>query len=340
MILPPHQQSIGQDAGAPTASTGRQNKRLVIRPYLGKSHEITIYEGGQLVHIRGQSQKSKVTYPKGKPRGAVKDFSAKSRQRLMRKIAMIDVRAAGLPVFLTLTYPGEYTSDCRQWKTDLHNFRRELVRKYPEVWGLWRLEFQKRGAPHYHGMLWGLPKIQGTEHMRDGKVCWRVLPGISCKSDLEVFNWLSNTWFRIVGSDDEKHLHAGVNLEPVQSWNGVVSYVSKYLGKNDDGEFVPKGYSGRFWGVMQAKKWKMTKFEAGMTEEAFHKMRRVIRKCQERAQKLAVKQAREVGRRIPAWARKARQRGPGIHWLMDSAVSMRILAWAVAECQQVEDCPF
>jgi len=321
--------------GAPTASAHGGAKRLVNRPYLkgrkGKPYGVTIYEGGNLVQLRVPKFKSKITYDEGRNRGKIGEFSYKSRQRMMRKQAMIDQRAAGLPVFLTLTYPEEWAGDAKEWKIQLHHFKVCMVQRFKDVWGLWKMEFQKRGAPHFHLMLWGLPKIEGTEHVRKGKLCWRVLPGLSRPEDLTVFNWLNETWYRIVGSEDEKHLAAGINLEPVQSWRGVTSYVSKYLGKTAGGEFVPVEHTGRFWGVIQGHKWPVTKMVLEIGEEAFMRYRRVILKMHRRAAKKAREQARREGRRKPAWTMKRSGSGRwpvGINWYLDSLTAIRLAGWA------------
>lgn len=336
-MIPTHQkQSRAESAtGAPTASALDGARWLVNRPYLNrkkeKSHGITIYEGGNLVHLRAPKFKSKITYDEGRNRGKIGEFSYKSRQRLMRKIAMIDSRAAGLPVFLTVTYPEEWPSGWEDWKRHLHRFKIYMVRRYPGAWGVWKMEFQKRGAPHFHLMLWGLPEIKGTEHVREGKLCWRVLPGLSRPEDLTVFNWLNETWYRIVGSEDEKHLAAGINLEPVQSWRGVTSYVSKYLGKTGGGEFVPVEHTGRFWGVIQGQKWVVTKLAFQIGEETFIRYRRVILKMHRRAAKKAMEEARKNGRRKPAWAVKRSGSGRipvGINWYLDSLTGIRLLGWA------------
>lgn len=277
---------------------------------------------------------SQIKYEGGRTRGKIGEFSYKSRQRLMRKIAMIDARAAGLPVFLTLTYPEEWPGSWEEWKRHVHHFIVCMVQKYPGVWGVWKMEFQKRGAPHFHFMLWGLPKIEGTKHTREGKTCWRVLPGISRPEDLEVFNWINSTWYRIVGSEDPKHLAAGINVEPVQSWRGVTSYVSKYLGKTEGGEFVPCEFTGRFWGVVQRKKWAKSELEIDIGEDVFIRCRRVLRKLQERTAKRIAMEAKAKGKMRPAWTRKKRQRSrvpEGIHWYLDSLTSVKLLAWAASK---------
>jgi hypothetical protein len=89
---------------------------------------------------------------------------------------------------------------------------------------VWKLEPQRRGAPHFHLLLFGLEE------------------GLSK-------DWLSRSWYEVVGSGDERHLRAGTRVEGIRSWRGVMSYAAKYLGKL---ESLPKdwlGGVGRWWGV-------------------------------------------------------------------------------------------
>ncbi len=55
--------------------------------------------------------------------------------------------------WVTLTYHSEWPAAARGWKRDLDAFERRLRRAWgPRGWrfATWRLERQRRGAPHYH----------------------------------------------------------------------------------------------------------------------------------------------------------------------------------------------
>jgi len=165
-------------------------------------------------------------------RGEVKGFSDASRRRLMYLIGGIR-RDADLPLFITLTYPNAFP-DAISSKRHLRMFWKRLDRylKSLEVaYGLiWKLEPQKRGAPHYHILLWGC--------------------------SLEVLSdFVPGAWFDIAGGGDEKHLrwHKGEFenqhcVQQVYSRNGVMRYASKYLGKT----FEVEGWQkvGRYWGII------------------------------------------------------------------------------------------
>jgi len=84
------------------------------------------------------------------------------------------------------------------------------------------LEFQGRGAPHYHLIASeAVPKEE-----------------------------LSERWYKIVGSGDEKHLRAGTQIGRIQSKGHLYEYLSGYIKKLDQ-KTPPVGFEnvGRFWGA-------------------------------------------------------------------------------------------
>lgn len=162
-------------------------------------------------------------------RGVVSGLSASAGAR-MRKYLRTCI--ADYSVFITLTYPagrgGE--GDGERCKNDLRRFMQEY-RRHAERSGanmhnfsaFWFMEFQERHAIHYH--------IFGTQFI--GKQA------------------LSALWYRIVGSEDERHLRSGTNVQSIKSGRaGTISYASKYAAKQSQ-KIVPEGFgwSGRFWGV-------------------------------------------------------------------------------------------
>lgn len=161
-------------------------------------------------------RKSEVNLLKRK-RGKIICFSFDSRRRLR----LFARNTSHLwKVFIHLTYPGEFSSDGRWVKRDLGTFLKRLERKYPNIKYFWVIEFQKRGAPHFHILV-----------------------------DQEVDkNWLSQNWYEVVGSGDERHLRAGTRVEAVKSKDHAVRYLATYINKLDQ-KTVPKEYIniGRFW---------------------------------------------------------------------------------------------
>jgi len=169
--------------------------------------------------------------PKGGKRGKVKGFSFASRRRLMYTIAKIKLDAE-LPVFITLTYPMLFPSPMES-KKHIDAFRKRLLRAFPGIGYIWKLEPQERGAPHYHIMAWGV-------------------------SEMDLKNFIPEVWFEIAGGGDMLHLafhegrlHNQHCVNKVRSRNGVMRYASKYLGKTFDVAGWTEIYPGRFWAVVQ-----------------------------------------------------------------------------------------
>ena len=117
-------------------------------------------------------------------RGKIKQFSKRSARRLRLLIRNTEDKWR---VFITLTYPENYPSNRRETKTHLNTFLQYLRgRKTKSVWVL---EFQSRGAPHYHILISNqVPKEEIAER-----------------------------WYKIVESGDEKHLRAGTRVESIRS---------------------------------------------------------------------------------------------------------------------------
>ena len=94
----------------------------------------------------------------GGRRSVIKKWSAKSRARLVRRIAELDYSpmfgGGRRPVMVTLTLPADFrasTPDGKAFKAQIHKLVARWERRWAEsVMGVWKLEFQRRGAPHLH----------------------------------------------------------------------------------------------------------------------------------------------------------------------------------------------
>lgn len=168
----------------------------------------------------------------GSSRSAISGFSSDSalRMRTYLRECLADYRQ-----MVTLTYPCGYPSNGKQTKEHLRRFNQEVTREHSRngpagnyagkdrLSVFWFLEFQERGAPHYH--------MFGT---------W--FPGKE---------WVAKTWYRIVDSEDVRHLHAGTRTEFLRTGRGgTISYASKYANKLKQ-KVPPKDFEnvGRFWGI-------------------------------------------------------------------------------------------
>lgn len=168
-------------------------------------------------------------------RGDVDAFSKRSASRMSRYLRSC---TSDYRYFVTLTYPNDEST----WFGYRNHFRAFIERARrsgyvgPTSSLFWFVEFQKRGAPHFH--------IFSTCHI--GK------------------HWLSKNWYEVVGSGDRKHLNSGTNIERIRGGRDACrSYARKYAAKNDqktvpallEGKKLNKRgdlvkCTGRWWGVV------------------------------------------------------------------------------------------
>lgn len=214
---------------------------------LSKTHIspfITFYRGAS--YIKTSRGHTKEVTARGK-RGHIKGFSSASRRRLMQTISKIRLDA-DLPLFVTLTYPGEFPNPHTS-KNHLDTLDKRIGRVFPDLGFIWKLEPQKRGAPHFHLLVWG----------EETRTAARAMPAVP-EPQTSFREWLPRAWFDIAGAGDENHLlwHLGLLsgnnthcVQRVNSFRGVWAYAAKYLGKT----FEIPGWeaAGRFWGVVRRK---------------------------------------------------------------------------------------
>lgn len=166
-------------------------------------------------------------------RGDITKFSEGCARRMRAYLRECE---ADYKIMVTLTYPADYPSNGKVVKEHLRRFIQEVARNEArnrkinrQAWIeeresiFWFLEFQNRGAPHFH--LFSTFEI--------------------CKK------WCAKKWYEIVQSEDIRHLHAGTRVESLRSGrNGASAYANKYANKSIQ-KSVPEGYEnvGRFWGV-------------------------------------------------------------------------------------------
>jgi hypothetical protein len=185
------------------------------------------YPGASYVEVLGSSDKLPKKERQSKPRGRVKEFSADAMRRLKSKVAKLERDELAKALVVTLTYPGEFPDpdDFKIYKKHLHTCEMALVRKWPECSGIWKLEFQKRGAAHYHLIVCGLGDLE-LETVR---------------------TWFRETWYRIAHNGDKHGGIAGTQVDRIKSVGGALCYLAKYLSKGD--QTRPGNFTGRYWGV-------------------------------------------------------------------------------------------
>lgn len=191
--------------------------------HISPQGDFIIYPEGQLISTKRPNTNNRIQ--KGGGIRGKATFSRASRRRLLHKCASTQKKIN--PLLVTMTYPKEYPGAAEIWKTHLDKFAKRFFRRFPNAGFAWKLESQKRGAPHYHLMVWGVDFI------------W-----------LHAF--ISINWYEVVGSGDEKHLLAGTKVEKVRHSRGSKTYFAKYIGKSENN--WTEGV-GRYWGFRGIIPW-------------------------------------------------------------------------------------
>lgn len=173
----------------------------------------------------------------GGTRGEISGLSGASRRRLMVLLASVDW--VGVPgTFVSLTYHLDWGPTWEHWKSDLKALRKRLFRRFPGVLRgvIWRFEFQRRMAPHFHLVLF-----------------WHRAP-----HPVLVQRAVRSAWLEIIGEERNKAAQRhGVQCVPVDSGRGVrrlMLYLGKYIAKSEPGQkFIDPAtgeivMTGRVWG--------------------------------------------------------------------------------------------
>lgn len=217
------------------------------------------------------------------PGRSITEWSRKSRAAMCRTFAELDytplVESGRVPAMVTLTYPGDWEAVApygASVKRHMILWRKRFQREYGEpARCIWKLEFQRRGAPHIH--LWMAPPMS---------------PGSSGRGFAQ---WLSNTWAQIVDHPDPeqkaRHRLAGTAIDVRNGLRAcdpkrLAIYFTKHSSPNMAGakeyqHVVPELWRhpgrgpGRFWGVYGLKK---AVAVVEVAQDAYLAARRIVRR--------------------------------------------------------------
>lgn len=226
------------------------------------------------------------------PDGIIRGWSARSRARMVATMAELDLApllwAEGEPAMITLTYPGDWETVAPNGptvKAHLRTFFERYKRAWGENWrGVWKMEFQRRGAPHFHLLMVppsGLASTQRRAEYEAKRALWesadRATRGpcprwrSAVGDGLGFRAWLSQTWADIVGHPDPeeraRHVLAGTGVDFTEGDRARdPKRAAIYFGKH--GSYQAKDYQhdvpklwedsgqsvGRFWGYRGLRK--------------------------------------------------------------------------------------
>lgn len=208
-----------------------------------------------------------------RPGRQIEGWSRKSRARMVRTLAQLDLApmyAGGTSAMVTLTYPGDWLTVAptgRAVKAHLKAFGKRWGRAWGEPPRLvWKLEFQRRGAPHLHLLV--VPPAGTAVCTCSSCRCWCLLPDCAdvCGRRLLFREWLSHAWADVVAHPDplerRRHVLAGTGVDYARGGRcfdpkRAAVYFSKHGGAAGGKEYqhgVPVEWQGtgdgpgRFWG--------------------------------------------------------------------------------------------
>jgi hypothetical protein len=177
------------------------------------------------------------------------------------------------PAMVTLTLPGDWLAVAPTgpaFKRLFDALRRRWERRWGQVTWVWKLEFQRRGAPHLH--------------------LYTAVPGGEGRA--EFLTWLSRCWYEVVGSGDERHLRAGTGVDWAEGIRAsdpkrlAVYFLKRATGHNlgANKEYqhrVPAAWQGegrgpgRFWGYYGLRRCDV---QVELVAEQWVQLRRLLRR--------------------------------------------------------------
>jgi hypothetical protein len=137
-------------------------------------------------------------------RGEIKGFSRPSRRRLLELFARMDVKRSSRAKFLTLTFTEVVTA--MEAKKALRRFTMRMQREHENWSCVWRFERQRRGAPHFHLMVFNMPFVKQKLLQETWEACTREPMSI-------------------------------VHIKSVKNRKHAMQYVSKYVAKVSEDNF-------------------------------------------------------------------------------------------------------
>lgn len=194
-------------------------------PYLQKKNRLFVFQN--LLTIHDSSGTKQISHPPLRHSNDIITFSRNSRLRLMRITSKICLDNYAEVVHCTFTFHNSFPSQTDDIKKLFKNFWNKLNYNFPGTHFVWRLDFQKRGAPHYH-IIFLFPL---GVRINDGEYFRLVL---------------SKYWLESINETSIPAKLYGVKCTRTKEPKKFFAYVSKYAAKIE--EVTNENYKARRWG--------------------------------------------------------------------------------------------
>lgn len=221
---------------------------------------IVLYPSDAVVIRRNEPFKDDMRGSAPGKKSKITEFSNASWSNLMFTIRNTSMIFSSL---ITLTYPRDFPGDGSLVKSQLNAFLNSLRYRFRLVSYFWFLEFQRRGAPHFHIMTTiDLSSLTGGLQRKSRK---RLNKWRNYYTNQDFHDWTSKVWNRIVFRskldwqpsplDRQKHLRVSCSVEQLLLRDAAIRYVAKHFSKKSQ-KTVPEFYAnvGRFWGCSRSVK--------------------------------------------------------------------------------------
>lgn len=153
-------------------------------------------------------------------------FSANSRRNMKKKLSTIRFDLYPERFFVTLTFGKVFEKDHVKLKRQVDNFNKVLNRFGNNISFIWKLELQKRGAPHLHYI------ILFRDHL-------------SYKRRNALAHRIREAWHRSLVYKDSFTFACSVHVEEIRDTKKTINYIVKYMNKLD--ESPDDVHLGRRW---------------------------------------------------------------------------------------------
>ena len=256
---------LAGEIGSPDSSTEASGHFIVLTP--------------GSIRLKRRGLKTTSAQELSSDRQSIKGWSRKSRANMVSRFSSLDFSPMlmenhnALAVMITLTYPKDWLAvapTASHAKRHLQHLRKRYERRFGRpFYAMWKSEFQRRGAVHFH------------------------IFSVSPIPIVEFRQWVATNWSEIVNPPNEeerlRHLSAGTAVDlakgaTIENARLVAVYFSKHssanFGKkeyqnNPPREWVEFGSVGRFWGYWNLKP---VEVEARLSEREAVALARVLRR--------------------------------------------------------------